>query len=108
MNRPSKDRVRQSFDRAAATYDSAAQVQRKVCQRLAAGLPVIFTPGVILDTGCGTGYALRLLGEARVLVQPGHYFDLGSDAFLVLSLLGPEDSFRAGLERMLPFVSPMG
>lgn len=63
MNRPSKDRVRQSFDRAAATYDSAAQVQRKVCQRLAAGLPVIFTPGVILDTGCGTGYALRLLGE---------------------------------------------
>lgn len=63
MNRPSKDRVRQSFDRAAPTYDSAAQVQRKVCQRLATGLPVIFTPGIILDAGCGTGYALRLLGE---------------------------------------------
>ena len=29
-----KQRVRESFDRAAVTYDSAAVVQRRVCDRL--------------------------------------------------------------------------
>jgi len=48
--------------------------------------------------------ALRLLREARVLVQPGHFFDLPSEAFLVLSLLTPEAEFREGLERMLPLI----
>lgn len=46
--------------------------------------------------------ALRLLREARVLVQPGHFFDLPSEAFLVLSLLTPGAEFREGLGRMLP------
>jgi len=46
--------------------------------------------------------ALRLLREARVLVQPGHFFDLPSEAFLVLSLLTPDAEFREGLGRMLP------
>ncbi len=46
--------------------------------------------------------ALRLLREARVLAQPGHFFDLPSEAFLVLSLLSPEADFRQGLEQMLP------
>ncbi len=57
-------------------------------------------PALDSDEAC----ALRLLREARVLVQPGHYFDLGSDAYLVLSLLGPELIFREALTRMLPFV----
>lgn len=48
--------------------------------------------------------ALRLLRGARVLVQPGHFFDLPSEAFLVLSLLTPEAEFREGLERMLPLI----
>ena len=30
MTRPSKARVRQSFERAAPTYDSAASVQRQI------------------------------------------------------------------------------
>lgn len=48
--------------------------------------------------------ALRLLREARVLVQPGHYFDLPSDAYLVLSLLTPEPAFREGIARILPII----
>ena len=48
--------------------------------------------------------ALRLLRGARVLVQPGHFFDLPSEAFLVLSLLTPEAKFREGLGRMLPLI----
>lgn len=48
--------------------------------------------------------ALRILREARVLVQPGHFFDLPSEAYLVLSLLPPEAVFRNGIGRMLPNV----
>jgi len=48
--------------------------------------------------------ALRLLREARVLVQPGHFFDLPSEAFLVLSLLTPEPEFREGLGRIRPMI----
>lgn len=59
--RPAKQRVRASFDRAAATYDAAACLQREVCDRLLAG----FTgqPAKIIDAGCGTGYGARLLRE---------------------------------------------
>lgn len=56
MTKPSKARIRQSFERAAPTYDSAATVQRRICSRLAANLPAI-TPARFLDAGCGTGYA---------------------------------------------------
>ncbi|MDR0996271.1 MAG: malonyl-ACP O-methyltransferase BioC [Zoogloeaceae bacterium] len=58
---PSKREIRQSFERAAATYDSAARVQRWVCSRLVAGLPASLIPAVILDAGCGTGFALQML-----------------------------------------------
>jgi malonyl-CoA O-methyltransferase len=55
-NRPSKARIRQSFERAAPTYDSAADIQRRICAQLADGLPAM-TPARLLDAGCGTGYA---------------------------------------------------
>jgi len=57
-------------------------------------------PALDSDEAC----ALRLLRECNVLVQPGHYFDLPSDSFLVLSLLTPQAVFREGLARMLPKV----
>ena len=56
-----KQRVRASFDRAATTYDSAAEVQRQICQRLLEQLSIPATPQRILDAGCGTGYGARLL-----------------------------------------------
>jgi malonyl-CoA O-methyltransferase len=58
----SKHAVRRSFDRAAASYDAAANLQRRVCQLLldAVADPA---PASILDAGCGTGYALGLLAE---------------------------------------------
>lgn len=62
MSRPPKARVREAFSRAAASYDEAAVVQRRICDRLAATLAI--TDGRILDVGCGTGYALELL-QAR-------------------------------------------
>lgn len=52
-----KHRVRDAFDRAAATYDGAAVVQRRVCDRLLEELVRDGGPAErILDAGCGTGY----------------------------------------------------
>jgi aspartate/methionine/tyrosine aminotransferase len=45
-------------------------------------------------------WALRLLAEHDVIVQPGYYYDFESEAFLVLSLLTPPDDFAAGLHRL--------
>ena len=56
----SKHAVRRAFDRAAASYDAAATLQRRVCELLLAELPDT-PPTAILDAGCGTGYALGLL-----------------------------------------------
>ena len=57
-----KHRVRESFDRAAVTYDAAAIVQRRVCDRLLETLDSPdHAPARILDAGCGTGYGARLL-----------------------------------------------
>ncbi len=61
MTRPSKARIRQSFERAAPTYDSAATVQRQICNRLAERLPAMPPVARLLDAGCGTGYAQALL-----------------------------------------------
>lgn len=52
-----KRRVRRSFDRAAATYDRVAVLQREICDRMIERLQYIkYEPQVILDAGCGTGY----------------------------------------------------
>jgi malonyl-CoA O-methyltransferase len=52
-------RVRRSFERAAATYDGAAVLQREVGQRMAERLGFVrMQPATILDAGCGTGAAL--------------------------------------------------
>ncbi len=55
--------VRRAFERAAATSDAAAVVQREVGARMAERLGVVkLAPAAILDAGCGTGEAL---GELR-------------------------------------------
>lgn len=64
MTRPSKARVRQSFERAAASYDNAADIQRRCCTRLLDGLTMDSPASRLLDAGCGTGYAQPLL-QAR-------------------------------------------
>lgn len=66
----SKHVVRRSFDRAAASYDAAADLQRRVCRLLLDELTDP-APACILDAGCGTGYALSLLAgrwpDARIV-----------------------------------------
>ena len=67
-----KQAVRRSFDRAAATYDASAVLQREVCQRMLARLDYVkVTPRTILDAGSGTGMALPALrqrfGDGRMI-----------------------------------------
>lgn len=60
-----KSLKRQAFERAAATYDAAAMVQREVARRLFERLDYVkHSPEVLLDAGAGTGYAIREL-ESR-------------------------------------------
>ncbi|MCL2523883.1 MAG: malonyl-ACP O-methyltransferase BioC [Betaproteobacteria bacterium] len=69
-DRPSKTRVRQAFERAAATYDAAAGIQRAVCHALLATLADAAPPAALLDAGAGTGYALPLLAERFPTAAP--------------------------------------
>jgi malonyl-CoA O-methyltransferase len=67
-----KARVRASFDRAAASYDGAAVLQREVASRMDERLDYIkLAPRVILDAGSGTGEGAAALRhrypEARVI-----------------------------------------
>jgi alanine-synthesizing transaminase len=46
-------------------------------------------------------WAIRLVEEAGVLVQPGYFFDLEVGVNLVLSLITPPDVFRTGLDELV-------
>ena len=45
-------------------------------------------------------WVMYLLGEHNILVQPGYFFDFDSEAYLILSLLTPPDTFRAALPHL--------
>jgi malonyl-CoA O-methyltransferase len=52
-------RVRQAFQRAADSYDAAAVLQHEIADRMLERLDYIkLAPKILLDAGCGTGYAL--------------------------------------------------
>ncbi|HEY4341996.1 MAG TPA: malonyl-ACP O-methyltransferase BioC [Steroidobacteraceae bacterium] len=56
--------VRASFDRASATYDTAAVLQARVRDELLSRLDLIrISPEVIVDAGCGTGDGARQLKD---------------------------------------------
>ena len=56
--------IRQSFDRAASSYDHYAVLQREIESRLLERIEFQrLEPGIILDLGCGTGSASRTLAR---------------------------------------------
>ncbi len=60
----SKEKVRESFNKAAQSYDQFAIVQQEVCQRLLERLDYIkVAPQTILDIGAGTGQGTQGLAH---------------------------------------------
>ena len=43
---------------------------------------------------------LQLLQEQNVLVQPGYFFDMPSEAYVIVSLITPPGEFTEGIERL--------
>lgn len=52
------------------------------------------------DTESDDDWALSLLREQRVLVQPGWFYDFERGAFLVISLLQEPELFASGIQRL--------
>lgn len=61
QRRIDKQQVARAFSKAAVSYDSVAQLQRRVADHLLEAVPN--TTGTVLDLGCGTGYCLSALRE---------------------------------------------
>ena len=45
-------------------------------------------------------WALELLNEDGVYVHPGHFFDFGDEAYVIVSLLTPEAEVFEGARRI--------
>jgi alanine-synthesizing transaminase len=42
----------------------------------------------------------RLLQQQNVIVQPGYFFDMASEAYVVVTLITPGDEFSEGIRRV--------
>lgn len=93
-----KNAIRESFDKAADTYDAAAVLQREVIERLFDRLALInLQPSVILDAGSGTGAAQPLLKERYPKAQ---LIELD----LALNMLKTAQTKTSGLKKWLSFL----
>ncbi|MBV9294038.1 MAG: pyridoxal phosphate-dependent aminotransferase [Acidobacteriaceae bacterium] len=45
-------------------------------------------------------WTARLLDEQSVIVQPGYFFDMTSEPYMVVSLITPPENFREGIDRL--------
>ncbi|MBM9489248.1 malonyl-ACP O-methyltransferase BioC [Pseudomonas sp. ICBG1301] len=98
---PDKRQVAASFSRAAASYDSVAELQRAVGTALLARLPLALTPQRWLDMGCGTGFFSRVLAE-RLPDSQGVALDIAEGMLNHARPLGGAGYFIAGDAERLP------
>ncbi len=98
---PDKRQVAASFSRAAASYDSVADLQRAVGTELLARLPADTAPQRWLDLGCGTGFFSRVLGE-RLPASHGVALDIAEGMLNHARPLGGAEHFIAGDAERLP------
>jgi len=98
---PDKRQVAASFSRAAASYDSVAELQRDVGQQLLKQLPASLVPGRWMDVGCGTGHFTRALG-ARFGVANGVALDIAEGMLNHARPQGGAAYFVAGDAERLP------
>ena len=97
---PDKRRVAESFSRAAASYDSVAELQRAVGGELLQRLPPLL-PARWLDLGSGTGHFTRRLAE-RYPQAEGVALDLAEGMLRHARPQGGAGHFIAGDAERLP------
>lgn len=98
---PDKRQVAASFSRAAASYDSVAELQRDVGSQLLARLPVELSPVRWLDMGSGTGHFSRALAE-RFADSEGVALDIAEGMLRHAQPLGGARHFVTGDAERLP------
>ncbi len=101
---PAKQQVAASFSRAAASYDSVAELQRAVGQCLLQRLPAQLQPTRWLDLGCGTGHFSRALAQ-RFPQAEGVALDIAEGMLRHARPLGGATHFVAGDAESLPLHS---
>lgn len=98
---PDKRQVAASFSRAAASYDSVAELQRAVGRELLGRLPTDHAPDRWLDVGCGTGHFTRALAQ-RFNGSEGLALDIAQGMLDHARPLGGASHFIAGDAECLP------
>ncbi|MGO3623240.1 MAG: methyltransferase domain-containing protein, partial [Pseudomonas helleri] len=98
---PDKRQVAVSFSRAAASYDSVAELQRDVGHALLARLPAGLAPQRWLDLGSGTGYFSRALAQ-QFPHSEGLALDIAQGMLAFARPLGGAAHFIAGDAESLP------
>lgn len=97
---PDKRQVAASFSKAAASYDSVADLQRAVGTELLSRLPDL-SPSRWLDLGSGTGYFSRMLAE-RFAQSEGVALDIAEGMLRHARPLGGAQHYVAGDAENLP------
>jgi len=101
-----KDIQRQLLDRVKRNLAELDRqlVAQKACQRLTVegGWYAVLRVPV---TRSDEELAIELVREKSVVVHPGHFYDFPGDGYLVLSLIGAQGEFRAGIGRVLKHLS---
>lgn len=75
------------------------------CLRTEAGwTAIVQLPNIMSEDAWTT----RLLEERNVIVQPGYFFDMPQEPYIVLSLITSEDEFETGIRRISMFLAQAG
>jgi len=98
---PDKRQVAASFSKAAASYDSVAELQRAVGSELMSRLPADVAPERWLDLGSGTGYFSRVLAQKFPSSQ-GIALDIAEGMLNHARPLGGAQHYVAGDAEHLP------
>lgn len=101
---PDKRQVAASFSRAAASYDSVAQLQRDVGGQLLRELPGTLQPQRWVDLGSGTGHFSRALA-ARYPQAQGLAVDIARGMLQYARGLGGATHYLAGDAECLPLAA---
>jgi malonyl-CoA O-methyltransferase len=101
---PDKRQVAASFSRAAASYDSVAELQRAVGGELLACLPAALAPQRWIDLGSGTGHFSRALAERFPLGQ-GTAVDIAEGMLRHARPLGGASQYVCGDAERLPLAA---